>query len=383
MTPSEGMTWLAIVAVAGVIVIIVTALTSLGFRRGLGLRRSLTPPLLAVALSVIAVAFTHVWIGGRIATDKRSGLWAEGSITAFPTSLTALGATFISLWVVLWTAENSVRTTQRHDQTIEAEQRRKQGADLVLLMDSLDDSVRPLRSWWMGDVKGLGLWSSIDGLWRHMCDGGLGEPASLGPNDYCRNDGHRVALPDTNCLTPADVLDRTTSGGCLHFAAEVEARLADMQISAMQIAANKVTDANRVRNVLAALSSLLDKYGLKEYDDLVSDARRLSKYYPETSPDPSSADGKKLLAQIMNSVYLAATMDGRWDREIRAEAAKHGVVIKDHYGKDNRDRWVRVQNSAEVRSRFRNSLLESMRENDTVVGAGLPLDFWNRIYRSG
>lgn len=335
---------------------------------------SIVPVLLPTATLVLGVALTHVLLGGQLGGPERRGLWGEGTLIAFPTSLATVAGTFISLWAVFWTAEQTRRETQAQI----AESRRHRVTTLIRLFDDLEEPSERIRREWFVEAAPQARWleSEIRKAWEELIHELKAAPSDLGSTE-CR-EGHTISLPEINVFLPNDEYGSSDILGCSHFRELSSKKLAGLYIRARQLAANMFGEMVPVRRIVEEIKPLLREAGF-DTRKLLTDATFFDVIYPQALPEKATEEGRYALAKILAWVHFIHA-DEDWEFAYRARAAECGISVEKLQSDSLylRKDWHLAQNASLARKELQ-SALHRLRDNDAILGSGSELDFWAQV----
>lgn len=343
-------------------------------RRG---RVSVAPVLLAAGIWIFSAALTHVLLGSVLEGRERRSLWAEGTLFAIPTSLAALGGTFVSIWAVLWTAEASLWVTRSKT----GELRRRQAAKLVYLFNGLGTHFRGILQEWFAAATdgGMVLEELIRETWEELLDK-VQDDRLLGGDGCAR--GHTVCLPEVNVFLPGEEYG-SLELGCSHFQSVLSGKLPRLYGKARQLAVNKKVSLSHVREVADELASLLREFGF-DAKRMLKDVEVLSHIYPPELPDPSTQEGRYHLALILDWVHWIHS-DRGWIEGYRARAESLGVNVIERINEPReekmREDWDLARTASVARGRLRDALLRRISASEVNLASESEIDFWGGLAR--
>lgn len=337
---------------------------------------SIVQTLLACALSALVIALAHVILGGRLPESERSGLWNDGTLIVFPTSMAGLGASVTSLWAVLWTAEAATR--QRYAQTVA--ERQRDATQLLRGLNQLSELTREIYSdWFLTPQAPKAMEFRIQQAWERILDDVAGsaniqqdgEPPGgepcLGP---CR-----IHLPHSNAYFPEEDFGSTEGSGCSHFLRALERELPDLYTFARRLAATHRSRMLWVHDAMRDLAPLLLKLQLDQ-KPLLADVLLFQEIYPRKVSEADTSEGRWALAAGLEWSHVAMS-DSAWESRYRDRARRAGVVIIDS-SLDATRRDLRLARGAPAtRSLFRQVARDLLAGHDrrTVSDA----EFWSAV----
>ncbi|HEY7874967.1 MAG TPA: hypothetical protein VIG64_07570 [Actinomycetota bacterium] len=348
-------------------------------------RYSILPLLLIIAVALVSIAVLHVLIGSLIQEIPRAGLWAEGTISALPSSVVALGTTFLTVWAVLWTAKTSLEVGSRGRERDQAEARRFEIREVMNQLDKLEALLEPISERWLGPraTRAKEVWRVITETWDDLLDGALDQAdTSQSPNaEQGKHPGsvHQVTLPaDPNVfLSWGDF--SASDPGCVHFQAAVYPKLPLFYERAQSVAVNQPTAAAHVRSLLTELAANLDRYGLPTTELLV-DARLLSLFYPEVYPKQDEMEGRGVLAKNLAWVGVINIAESRWAEDYIKRATAHGIFVERPWSLTQGSRiWDSAKKARDYRTTLKGLLERDFDLSHEELGKMSRLDFWDRI----
>ncbi len=366
-----------LLAVSAVVLLIVAAATTaravVATRRG-GIRGSIVQPILVLAVAAVALAVIHVLIGGQLQAEERRGLWAEGTLFVFPTSVGALGASMTSLWAVLWTAEASERKARGDI----AAARRRDAADLVYFFDRFDEEATPVRSLWFGSgARGHEeTRSAIRHAWEEIVRELHQKESSWTTTLPCHCAVH---LPDINVFLPDTEYGSSDSLGCVHFREALKPRLENLYKNAKQVAAFRFVAMQSVTATMNEIRPILKRLRMND-KIFLADGVLYAEVYPAKPPDPATAEGRFMLARTLAWIAHGATDREEWEGDLKRMGNQLKIRVERRFPQERRDaKWEEAHSAYARRVRLREVLLRRLRGTQENLCAGSDDDFWDGV----